>query len=753
MKNICFVASLVAVVLMVSGCNLSPQNRYDRFMQRGKDLSDKREYTRAVLEFRNAAQLMPSNAEAWYQLGMALVEVKDVTKAYGAFQVAVEKNPKHAQAQLRLAQMMAVTRDPDLEKEAKARLQALVEGGGATPEALNTLAWIDLTAGDTSSAEERLKQALAISPGEIRSAGLLARSRLVSKDPKGAEEVLQKLCQGAPKSSAARRLLAEFYLSQSRLADAEAQLKSALAIDPKDGAAMLSLARVQVTTGRKPEAEASFRALSGMGKEYRNIYGSWLLQQTRVDESLREFERLYGENSEDRQSRSQLVYLYRLLGRNAEAEQLITNALAKNPKDVDALVQRAEIRLSTQKLNEAENDLNEVLKQQSNSAAATYGMARLNLARGQMLRYREGLHKALELDPRLLNVRLELAQVLTAGKSVKPALDLLDKVPADEKGSLPVLIQRNWVLWAAGNLKDMRKGIDDGLARSRNTQLLLQDGLLRLRSGDTAGGREALQEALKLNPGDIKALVALSSSYMHQKQTSTALAQVREVAAQLPKSAEIQEFLAMLLVVQGDRAQARTALEKAKALEGRSTNAEMTLTQLDAMEGKWDEAHKRLQKVLSEQPSNARARLWMGNVELVRQNQDGAVEQFRKAVEANPDNAEALNNLAYALMEFRKQTDEALKYAQKAQELMPDQPEYADTLGWIMYQKGVYPTAVRYLERATQKGDRAVWKYHLAMAYARSGDLKKAKTTLDAALKRDPKAPEAKLAMDIVGRQ
>jgi Flp pilus assembly protein TadD len=157
--------------------------------------------------------------------------------------------------------------------------------------------------------------------------------------------------------------------------------------------------------------------------------------------------------------------------------------------------------------------------------------------------------------------------------------------------------------------------------------------------------------------------------------------------------------------------------------------------------------------VVSGRPNNAKARLWLGNIELIRRNPDAALEQFQKAVDARPDDAEALNNLAYALLEFRKQTDEALKYAQKAQELKPDQPEYADTLGWIMYQKGIYPTAVRYLERAAEKGDRAVWKYHLAMAYARTGDLKKANAMLDAALKRDPKAPEAQMAMQIVGRR
>ena len=135
----------------------------------------------------------------------------------------------------------------------------------------------------------------------------------------------------------------------------------------------------------------------------------------------------------------------------------------------------------------------------------------------------------------------------------------------------------------------------------------------------------------------------------------------------------------------------------------------------------------------------------------MRSDYQGAEKQFRAVLAAQPENPEALNNLAYLMAENGGQHSEALKYAQKAKELAPDRPEYSDTLGWILYKQGLYPSAVQELERATAKGSQATWEYHLAMAYAKAGDDKRARSALNSALKQDPKLPEAKMAQQVVG--
>jgi tetratricopeptide (TPR) repeat protein len=137
-------------------------------------------------------------------------------------------------------------------------------------------------------------------------------------------------------------------------------------------------------------------------------------------------------------------------------------------------------------------------------------------------------------------------------------------------------------------------------------------------------------------------------------------------------------------------------------------------------------------------------------IEEIQGDKGKAIQDYRKVVGANPSEAEAFNNLAYLLAESSQSVDEALKYAQRSVELAPAKPAYAETLGWILYKKGLYTSAVPYLEKASSASASAIGKYHLAMAYAKTGD-RRSHTVLEAALKLNANLPEAKAAQEVVG--
>jgi tetratricopeptide (TPR) repeat protein len=432
------------------------------------------------------------------------------------------------------------------------------------------------------------------------------------------------------------------------------------------------------------------------------------------------------------------------MDRLPDAQKILAAALKKNPKDVEALLQRAELYMGARKYTEAEADINQVLHFRPESAEVHYTMAQLYQARGEVLRRRQELSEAVRLNQYLLPARLELAQLFVSSKTAAAALELLDRTPDSQKAA--VLVQRNWVLWNLGDLKAMRTGIDQGFAGGRTPDLLIQDGLWKLSQGNPAGARAALEEALKINPGDLRALEALHRTYAPEKESAAALKKVKEYVAQQPKSAPAKEFLGLLLWANRDIPEARRAFAEAKAADPAFTGAEMSLVQLDAMEKKWDDAQKRLLAVVAADGGNARARLWLGNIEEYRGDHTAALAQFRKVVELDPDNPDALNNLAYLLNAYKGQPDEALKYAQRAQELAPDDPDAADTMGWILYQKGLYRAAIPPLERAASHNGNVVWKYHLAMAYAKSGDAVRGRAALQAGLNRNPNVPEAEMA-------
>ena len=134
-------------MLALSGCALTKEAKEAKFLSLGKQQYAKKDYARAVIEFRNAIRIAPNDAEAYYQLGLAYTGTGDVRAAYAALKKATDLNPKHADAQLKLASLMLSSRNQELHEEAEKRVQRLWGRRTHSAEALNLLAFSELRLG------------------------------------------------------------------------------------------------------------------------------------------------------------------------------------------------------------------------------------------------------------------------------------------------------------------------------------------------------------------------------------------------------------------------------------------------------------------------------------------------------------------------------------------------------------------------------------------------------------------------------
>jgi Tfp pilus assembly protein PilF len=76
-------------------------------------------------------------------------------------------------------------------------------------------------------------------------------------------------------------------------------------------------------------------------------------------------------------------------------------------------------------------------------------------------------------------------------------------------------------------------------------------------------------------------------------------------------------------------------------------------------------------------------------------------------------------------------------------ELAPDSAMVQDTLGWIYYRKGVYETAVQYLQSAVTKEPTPRRQFHLALSYIKHGDKVRGRDLMQSALAKDPNLPKS----------
>jgi len=87
--------------------------------------------------------------------------------------------------------------------------------------------------------------------------------------------------------------------------------------------------------------------------------------------------------------------------------------------------------------------------------------------------------------------------------------------------------------------------------------------------------------------------------------------------------------------------------------------------------------------------------------------------------------------------------DQALTYAQRAKQLLPQLNEISDTLGWIYLKKNLTDNAIEtFSDIVTKQPQHSTYRYHLGMAYVQKGDKLKASQELQKALKSNPPKDE-----------
>jgi tetratricopeptide (TPR) repeat protein len=612
------------------GCSRSPEEQEARFLERGKKRLEERDHARAVLEFNNALRVNPKNAESHYQIGMAYLGSGRAQEGAMHLQKAAELDPKHSAAQLKLAELMLLARVESFVPKVEEKVLEVLADHPEDSEALFVLAATQVRLGRPQEAEKYLREALEKSPQHLRSSLGLAQMKIGANDLKGAETVLAEAVRQDPKSVDALVALGVFYAATGKPAEAEARFRLALEADAKSAPALLQLAALQMRQGKKQDAEQSYRQLSALGvKEFRPALGIYYMQEKKLDAAIAEFERLAKADRDDRDSRNRLVAAYLAAGRIADAEKVLGEALERNAKDGDALVQRARLHLRSGDVEKAQNDMAIVLKLRPDWAEAHFLMAGVHRAAGAGMQHRQALSEAIRFSPGYLAARLQLASTLVAGGEAKAALDLLDAAPEQQKKSLPVLVARNWALIGLGDAAGARKGVDRLLAEAKSPELLMQDAVLKAGAKNWAGARASAEEILNANPGDLRALRMLGSVYAVQKQMPAGTEKLKHYAAQRPDSPEVQMLFARWLLEAGQRAEARTTLGTVKAAP-----AAILLAQMDMQDGQLDAARQRMRNVLASNEKDLASRLLLAGIEEQSGNRAGAVEEYHKVVQA-----------------------------------------------------------------------------------------------------------------------
>jgi tetratricopeptide (TPR) repeat protein len=768
-------------LLVLLACQ-SEEARLAEHLERGKSYVGEEKWDEAIIEYKNVLQIDPNHADAHFQLSQAYLKSEKPREGFWELRETVRLDPKNHDAKLQFAQISIYAGEIE---EALKRADEVIAENASRADAHMVRAQALEALKEMDTARETYARAIEVEP-ENRGALLLYASFLRRQgDRAGAEPLLRKAAEIEPQSST-QLALGGFFAEEDR--DDEALAAYRKAIEIAEGADVVQAYMVlgSFLHGRERYDEAVAALEEGIGKAENPIELIYLLARMyreRGDEAKADQMALRAtEAHPDDPAPFLVLSAYRgqtgdLDGALEAAEKAM--ALSK-PDDPSAKLRVAEVQMELgfknkqpERITRGVQIVDEVLVEDAANPAAIFVKAKHDIAEqrydkgiqalrtaidlrpdwakahfllgtalamsGDRTAARTELARALEIDATLLDARRVLADVHAALGEHEYAIEEGRRYLAQDPDNAATRIRVAQSLMLLGRAEQALAEVEAIEESKRDADVNYAIGRIHLAWKDLPKARQYLTRALEQRPGVAAILQSLLEIDQQEGRLDESVARIEKAAADDPNSAELQQLVGNLALARGKPAEAEAAFKKAIELAPELISSYRQLAQFYTQTGRTGETIKVYEQAIAVKPDQPQIHHFLGVLYEYGGQQDRAVEHYETAIRYEPNLGEAKNNLAYIYAERGENLDRALDLAQEAKALMPDNPNTADTLGWVLYRRGVPSAAIGYLKEAVAgmpPGDAnlGLVRHHLAMAYEASGDKDLARQTLDLAL-------------------
>jgi tetratricopeptide (TPR) repeat protein len=559
-----------------------------------------------------------------------------------------------------------------------------------------------------TAAEQQLRLSWRLDPRVLLTPLVLARLLESQGNQKGAEEVLKRASEVHGSRTEPLFALAGFYIRARRLADAEEAFKKIQVVDPKNPTSRAALGEFFAATGRHDAAQ-------------------------------KEFQRIVAENPGDILSWHQLAEIEITLNRRDDARRIANDLLKKDARDWQALTLLGRLDLEEGKTAQAEQELDQAKTANADSPMVYFQLARVYLVQGKADLAKSALNQSLNRAPNYVAARILLAGLeLRAGQADLAVQDLhkaLQQTPSAMQPNL--MISQAYAMRGEFNLAEdtLNKLLNQPTTPASQAMILETLAEVKFRQGRYA---EAVLLATKsLNTGLLsrEGLRVLGMSYLGQKRPEPGLKAVGEFVKKAGRWADGQEVLGELALRANNLDVAEKAYQEELEIKPNSSSALYGLGNVWEQRQQYDKAADFLQRFAAAEPNNGVAHMRLGMLAERSQDFQKAISEYKSTINLDAANAVAKNNLAWIYAQHDGDLNIALGLAQEARRLQPSDPNIADTLGWILVKRGLGQSALPYLKECVAKNpEKAVYHYHLGMAYLKAGEKPQAKSELRTAL-------------------
>jgi len=721
-----------------------------------------------------ALALTPEDPGALILDGRIKLAAQHPAAAAKVFETALSHAKDDADALAGLAEALLTQRDVDAATPVVARL------GKLAPQSViarHLVGWLAYVREDWPAAAAALHDVLRVAPTHPSALLMAADSAFRQDKLARAEALLRTFVKHHEPYPPAQRLLGTVLLKQQRAREAIVVLAPIAAAGTSDAGLLALLGQAyfqagEIANGEAALAQAQRLAPESMALKTQRAVGRLLGGE--AQSGLADLEQLVADAPDHPAPRQALTYLQLLGGNRTDALASARALVALRPEDPIAhnLLGVAAAEAGEPALARAA--LGQALTLDAKFAPALSTLGMIELRAGNTAAGKAKLEAALAADQRYTPAVLALAALANAEGRGAEADALLERlVEADPQASEPRWVlalrylrtgereralrladealaiapkhPRNRLLWSyvqlgAGRAEAAHAKLAELYAEepdSPPTILLYADAARAAGLPDEA--REAYRRAtarapLALEPW--RGQFALALEARDVPAAEAAIAQLRKLN---PEAPDADAAAAALAAQQGQPAAAVAALQAAFAKE-RSTLRLLQLADAERQRGEREAARALLTDWLTAHPDDLLARESLAMADLGDGRMQEARAGFERLLAAQTGHAVALNNLAWLYDEAGD--PRALDYAQRAHQQLPESPEAADTLGWILVRQGQVQRGLKLIEQAVAGlGQDPTVHYHHAWALDAADEHAAALTSVEALLKKHAQFP------------
>jgi len=792
------VGAAILVLSLAAGCS-GGQSRLAVHMEKGRKYLAANSYEKARIEFQNALQINPKDAEAHYETGIVDEKLGHLPEAARSYQEAIDLTPKrdHLDATIALAKLFVLNGAADRALDV---IQAALQQHADAPELLALRAVCRERKQDLTGAEADALHAMQLAPKNEDAIAALAGIYKSQGQGIKAQMLVEHAVQNIPGSTALHFMLAQIYTDAGRPVDAAAQYQKLIELNRSESSHRIRLAQFYTNTGQLDAAEATLRrALKDLPAE-RSLKLSlidFLSARRSPATAAEELKKMVAAEPQDSDLQLALARMYRASGEIPKAEALyrgvidkehtrppglearnrlavlrfqqsdsdgalaLVNAvLAQDPGNNDALLIRGNIELVRNDPRSAIVDLRTVLRDQPSNAEVLRTLVRAHLANREPQLAKALMEQAVDANPRDAALQKDLAELLVRIGAGDESNRVIAKAVEQLPGNIEVLDTQFRIAMTTKDLVRAKTAADAMLS------LQPELPLGHMYEGVVAEAQKRYDEALReytiagnSRPDASEPLEAVVRVLSETKRLPEALKRLDDAAAKYPTNPMPLDAKGQYLMQNGRLAEAKEAFTQATVRAPKWWPAYRDMAKAQLL-GKEDVAAVidglRRAKALvdqSEQLSEALANL------LVRAGKpQEAIAENEEALHKYPKSDATANNLAMLLVTYRTDPPSLARARGLAARFADSQsPAYLDTYGWVLYKGGEAAAAVPVFARLVAAQPNAVVaRYHLGMAQALAGNRAEARNNLLRVIdsgQRFPGLDEAKSALDRLNKE